>query len=41
MFVAKNEEMVLMAKPHVFMHPIPVIGMGDVQQRNRVKPPQT
>jgi hypothetical protein len=41
MFVAKNEEMVLVAKTHVFMHPIPVFGMGDVWQRNCTKPPHT
>jgi hypothetical protein len=32
MFVAKNEEMVTVAKIHVFMHPILVFGMGDVRQ---------
>jgi hypothetical protein len=41
MFIAKNEEMVLVAKTHVFMHPIPVFEMGDVRQRNCAKPPQT
>jgi hypothetical protein len=30
MFVAKKEEMVPVAKTHVFMHPIPVFRMGDV-----------
>jgi hypothetical protein len=30
MFVAKSEEMVPVVKTHVFMHPIPVFGMGDV-----------
>jgi hypothetical protein len=31
MFVVKNEEMVSVKKTHVFMHPIPVIRMGDVR----------
>jgi hypothetical protein len=31
MIVEKNEEMVPMAKTHVFMHPIHVFGMGDVR----------
>jgi hypothetical protein len=30
MFVAKNEEMVSVAKTRAFMHPTPVFGMGDV-----------
>jgi hypothetical protein len=34
MFVAKNEEMVTVAKTRAFMHPTPVFGMGDVWQRN-------
>jgi hypothetical protein len=33
--------MVPVAKTHVFMHPIPVFGISDVQQRNCTKPPQT
>ena len=32
MFVAKNEEMVMVSKTHVFMHPIRVFGMGDVRE---------
>jgi hypothetical protein len=41
MFVAKNEEMVLVAKTRAFMHPdTPVYGMGDVLQRNCAKPPK-
>jgi hypothetical protein len=39
MFVSKNEEIVPVAKTHVFMHSIPVFGMGDVRQRNYMKPP--
>jgi hypothetical protein len=30
-----------LAKTHVFMHLVPVSGMGDVRQRICVKPPQT
>jgi hypothetical protein len=41
MFVAKNEEMVQVAKTRAIMHPTPFFGMGDVRQRNCVKPPQT
>jgi hypothetical protein len=41
MLVAKNEDIVLVAKTHLFMHPIPVFGMGDVWQQNYAKPPQT
>jgi hypothetical protein len=40
-FVAKNEEMVPLAKTHVFTHLIPIFGMGDVRQRNCANPPQT
>jgi hypothetical protein len=32
MFVAINEEMVPVAKTQVFMHPIPVFGMGDMRE---------
>jgi hypothetical protein len=32
MFVAKNEEMVPVAKTRAFMHLTPVFGMGDVLQ---------
>jgi hypothetical protein len=32
MFVVKNEEMVMVSKTHVFMHPIRVFGMGDVRE---------
>jgi hypothetical protein len=41
-FVAKNEEMVPLAKTHVFTHLIPIFGMGgmgDVRQRNCARPP--
>jgi hypothetical protein len=31
MLVAKNKDIVLVAKTHVFMHPIDVFGMGDVR----------
>jgi hypothetical protein len=41
MFVAKDEEMVPVAKTHVFMQLIPVFETGDVGQRNCAKPPQT
>jgi hypothetical protein len=41
MFVAKNEEIVPLAKTQVLLHLIPVFGMGDVRQRNCVNPPQT
>jgi hypothetical protein len=41
MLVAKNEDIVPVAKTHVFMHPTPIFGMGDVRQRNYAKPPQT
>jgi hypothetical protein len=41
MLVAKNVDIVLVAKTHVFMHPIAIFGMGDVRQRNCAKPPQT
>jgi hypothetical protein len=39
-FVAKNEEMVPVAKIVLCMHPTPVFGMGDVRQRNCAKPPK-
>jgi hypothetical protein len=41
MFVAKKEEMVLVAKTRALCTPTPVFGMGDVRQRNCAKPPQT
>ena len=40
MFVAKNEEMVPVAKTRAFMHPTPVFGMGEVRNeiaRNHTK----
>jgi hypothetical protein len=42
MFVAKNEEMVLVAKTRALNAPRqPFFGMGDVRQRNCAKIPQT
>jgi hypothetical protein len=41
MFVAKNEEMVPVAKTSFVCILIPVFVMGDVWQRNCAKPPQT
>jgi hypothetical protein len=40
MFVAKNEELVPVAKTHALCE-TPVFGMGDVRQGYSAKPPQT
>jgi hypothetical protein len=41
MLVVKNKDIVPVAKTHVFMHLIPILGMGDVRQRNYAKPSKT